>query len=182
MALHEVCEHEREFGQISEVLKQYDAHIEATNSQIKQLTEAVYALKSTVERQSEKISEFNSIKDGMLSLSGQLTTLSSENKDSLRRAHDKIDGLRGAYDTHVQSHCSDCKNSSGCDEAHEKVDDFIETMSPLVPFAKAIAVIRDKVILWLLVVILIMAAWIGITFISKKTGITPTAVQVEKKQ
>lgn len=177
---HDVCLHEREFGQISEVLRRYDDHMETTNEQMRLLIDAVNGLKSTVDRQSEKLVEFGNIKDGLLQISTQMSTLSTENRDSLRRAHDRIDGIESFQRDHATTHCLECKNQLGCDEAHKSLSEFKDQMEPLVPVAKAFGRMREKILEWSMWVLIVIVALAFVVTVAKTYGVTPS-IKIESK-
>lgn len=177
-----VCTHEYEFGQIASTLENIERHNTATEQSIKELTAAVNEIKNALTQQGSKLDSVGSVRESVAGLSKQITDMAIDSKTSLKRAHERIDIVEDQIKQHNNDHCDDCHNKLGCEEAHKKVSDLISAIDPLLPFAKAVQVVRDKIIISMVIIIAVLAGYVALEVIKKQTGIIPTVISVEPKR
>lgn len=175
------CIHEYEFGAITSTLENIERHNTATEQSIKELTAAVNEIKNALTQQSNKLQDVGSVRESMASLSRQIADMALDSKQSVARAHSRIEAVEEQLKNHNSQHCNECSNQKDCEEAQKKVEDMMTAIDPLLPFAKAVAVVRDKMIVGLIIIIVVLAGYVAIEIVKKETGITPTVIKVAPK-
>jgi len=173
------CEHEKEFGQISEAFKRYDEHIKVSWKKIDQLTDAVNSLREIAQKQSAQLNEMCTLRGDLLNVSQMVAGIAADNKNSVSRAHERIDDIKKRQDEHEDDHCDECKNQPVVSDTKETLEVFMEKMEPLIPVAKAVGKVRDNVLVWILLALLAVAVGIVINVAAQQTGTKPV-IQISK--
>lgn len=173
------CEHEKEFGQIGEAFKRYDEHIKVSWKKIDQLTDAVNSLREMAQKQSAQLNEMCTLRGELLNVTQMVAGIASDNKNSVARAHERIDDVEKKVNGHTADHCDICRNQSSVDDTKQEFDEFRDKMEVLIPVAKAVEKVRDNVLVWLFYALLAVAAVTVIYVAAKQTGVTPS-IQINK--
>jgi type III secretory pathway component EscS len=174
---HDACLHASEWGELKADRRRWEAHMVNTVETLDELKSAIHEIRSMLTAQNVQLKEIAGIKDGLLQVSTQLHDANRDRIEGVRRGHERMDAIESKIDRHLHNHCDStlCKNEQKVLEFHTrcaatggKLDTLHRDVEILLPIARALEIMRDK--MWI-IILTILAVIIAANFLGVEAGI-----------